>query len=151
MAAGLSLPSDKLKLFREAYEQATRRALNKEQLNGELFSDGELNAADFSLELAELIRRAGPWGQGFPEPEFEGIFEVVNQKMVAGRHLKLLLRVHGHTNTVDAIVFNIDMEDRHEALDKVHILYRLDVNDYRGILRPQLIVTWLQSVTDYSE
>ena len=145
MAAGLSLPLDKLTQFREAYEQATQGVLSKEQLNGELFSDGELNMADFSLELAELIRRAGPWGQGFPEPEFDGVFEVISQRVVAGRHLKLLLKVHG-TSNVDAIVFNIDAYNWHEKLDRVRILYRLDVNEYQNDLRPQLVVTWLQPV-----
>ena len=147
MAAGLSLPQDKLARFREAYEQATRRVLSKEQLNGELYSDGELNMADLSLELAESIRRAGPWGQGFPEPEFDGVFEVINQRVIAGRHLKLLLRVQG-TSNVDAIVFNIDAYNWHEKLDRVHILYRLDVNEYQNDLRPQLVVTWLQPIAD---
>lgn len=161
MAAGLTLPLDKLASFRQAFERATRKALNKEHLDGAIYTDGELASADFTLELAELLRTAGPWGQGFPVPEFEGVFEVAKQRLIAGKHLKLNLRPCGRTEggifsnknkgLLEAIAFNIDTLYDSEDLNRIHVVYRLEVNSYLGDLRPQLVITCLQPVNALDE
>ena len=121
-------------------EDEVRRHLDPADLQGVIYSDGELAAAEISLETAELLRAAGPWGQGFPEPVFDGAFEVQDCRRVGERHLKLLLARQGMRAPVEAIAFNCEQELA--APGQIHIAYRLDVNEFRGRLSPQLIVEW---------
>jgi single-stranded-DNA-specific exonuclease len=143
MAAGLTLRAADLARFRLAFEEEVRRHLDPADLQGVIYSDGELAAAEISLETAELLRAAGPWGQGFPEPMFDGAFEVRDCRRVGERHLKLLLAQRGMRAPIEAIAFNCERELAAEA--RVHIAYRLDVNEFRGRLSPQLIVEWMAS------
>lgn len=145
MAAGLSLRKVRFKDFQEAFTLVTRKHLNENGLDGEICSDGELKHDELNLEVAELIRNAGPWGQGFPEPEFDGVFEVVSQRIVGERHLKLLLKTHESPISIDAIAFNYESLGWHEGLDKVHIVYRLDVNEYLNHFTPQIVVTYVSA------
>ncbi|MEN8129197.1 MAG: single-stranded-DNA-specific exonuclease RecJ [Pseudomonadota bacterium] len=146
MAAGLSLPQAHLDAFRQAYAQVVAQNLTEDQLNGEVYSDGELEHNQLCLEVAELLRQGGPWGQGFPEPEFDGVFEILDQRVVAEKHLKLMLKTDGYLPGIDAMVFNFPTVGRCDALKNIHIVYRLDVNEYRGVLSPQLVVTHLTDV-----
>ncbi len=92
MAAGLSLPEENFSAFAEAFDEEVRRHLNEDELHGVLLSDGTLTAEEMDIELAELIRASGPWGQAFDEPLFEGEFEILNRRIVGEHHLKLTLR-----------------------------------------------------------
>jgi len=94
--------------------------------------------------LAEALRAAGPWGQEFPEPMFDGVFEVVNRRIVGGRHLKLMLRVPDGTRCIDAIAFHTDDSAWPAGATRVEAAYRLDVNEYQGLRSPQLIVEYLR-------
>jgi single-stranded-DNA-specific exonuclease len=105
-----------------------------------LESDGVLDSGEFSLELAELLRSAGPWGQGFPEPLFDGCFTVVNQRVVGEHHLKLSVRPDGGRQALDAIAFNQAAEHQLQKGQRVRLAYRLDSNEYRGLLGLQLMV-----------
>ena len=116
-------------------------------------SDGELAADDLNLALAELLRNAGPWGQGFPEPVFDGRFDVVSRRIVGGKHLKLILRPANHTKTVDAIAFNAvvsgnppDWNVTRGNQPQIHAAYRMDVNEYRGTQSLQLIIEHFEPV-----
>jgi len=113
--------------------------LNKMDLQNALMSDGELQLNELSLETAELLREAGPWGQSFPEPLFDGVFELLDQRLVGGRHLKMILSKA--QQSIDAIAFNIDINHRCQA---VNIAYRIDVNEFRGKRTVQLIVEHLE-------
>ena len=144
MAAGLSLEVEKYSLFSEAFNGAVARVLTSEHVSGIVYSDGELQPDELSLDLAILLRHAGPWGQGFPEPQFDGVFEIVKHRIVGEKHLKLTLKVMGAAETVDAMLFNIDMFEWHETIQLVQLVYRLEVNNYQGRLSPQLIVTHMQ-------
>ena len=112
----------------------------------ELVSDGELAPACFNLDTAESLRTAGPWGKGFPAPLFDGLFEVVDCRLVGGEaHLKLRLRPAGSDPDgppVEAIGFRLG-----EALDQarglVRLVYRLDVNEYKGLRAPQLMLEYI--------
>lgn len=144
MAAGLTLPRDALATFRPAFSQAVREQIGDAPPEREIRSDGELPPALMSLETAEALRRAGPWGKGFPEPTFDGAFRVSSARLVGERHLKLRVRTDGGA-LVDAIGFNLG-EQIGEADGEVHLAYRLDVNDYLGRRAPQLILEHIQSI-----
>lgn len=140
MAAGLTLKRSDFDAFRTAFDDEVKKHLGPEDLQGVVFSDGELMADEISLEVAETLRSGGPWGQGFPEPVFDGVFDIAGRRVVGEKHLKLLLQVPGDGHLIDAIAFNIDNETWPEDLEQIHIAYKLDVNEYRGQRNAQLIV-----------
>jgi single-stranded-DNA-specific exonuclease len=146
MAAGLSLPAVNLDVFRSTFDQAVRAVVTPELLDGVIYTDGELNETDFTLDTARLLRGAGPWGQGFPEPVFDGVFEIVNHHVI-GNHLKLKVKPKGSTCLLEAMVFNAETFDWHEGVNAVYMLYRFEENDYQGLIRPQLTVTHLQALS----
>ena len=146
MAAGLSLAESQLPLFEAAFREELKHRLDEEALTGVLESDGALDSADFSLELAELLRSAGPWGQGFPEPLFDGCFTVVSQRVVGEHHLKLSVRPDGGRQALDAIAFNQAAEHQLQKGQRVRLAYRLDSNEYRGLLGLQLVVEMIEVV-----
>ncbi|MGH8529608.1 MAG: single-stranded-DNA-specific exonuclease RecJ [Nevskiales bacterium] len=142
MAAGLSLEHAQLAAFTEAFAAETRRLLRPEQIQRVIESDGELSAADCGLEGAQALRDGGPWGQGFPEPQFHGHFEVAEARVVGEQHLKLKLRRPEQNHTLDAIAFR---ETRPLAVgSQILAAYRLEVNEYRGLLSPQLVIEALE-------
>ncbi|MCI0401318.1 MAG: single-stranded-DNA-specific exonuclease RecJ [Gammaproteobacteria bacterium] len=146
MAAGLSLKRNFFDDFKTAFDEEVRQHLNAEALQGVIYSDGELEPNMINLELVERIRNAGPWGQGFPEPVFDGEFEIVDRRMVGGRHLKLRLSADGAPGPMDAIAFNISDKTCPEEARRVHIAYRLDVNVYQGRESPQLVIDHMHPV-----
>jgi len=138
MAAGMSLPLERLDAFRRAFEQQVTATLDPALLQQQLLSDGELSAAELDFQHAEALRLAGPWGQGFPEPLFDGHFEVLKWRVLKERHLKLELRLPGMATPLNAIHFGGwtgNDPGRH-----VHLAYRLVSDDYRGGGAIQLIV-----------
>lgn len=141
MAAGLSLKRGHLETFRTAFDAEVRLHLGAEDLQGVLYSDGELAAQDLGLELALLLRDAGPWGQGFPEPLFDGVFEVLSRRIVGERHLKLLVRPAAGGPSLDAIAFNMAGL---EHANPVRLAYKLDINEYRGTRTVQLVVEHIE-------
>ncbi len=146
MAAGLTLKRSDFETFVRAFDDEVRRHLSAEDLHGSVWSDGKLAAADLRLELAESLRQAGPWGQAFPEPVFDGDFEIINRRIVGERHLKLLLRASQNANPVDAIAFNTVDDDWPKAVSHVHLAYKLDVNYYRDSRKLQLMVESIEPV-----
>ncbi|CAE6935757.1 ssDNA-specific exonuclease RecJ [Pseudomonas marincola] len=141
MAAGLSLPSINFPAFAEAFDQEVRRQMVEDDLTGRLLSDGTLSIEEYNLELARALRNAGPWGQHFPEPLFHGIFQVVQQRLVGERHLKMVLKTECGGQTLDAIAFNIDREQwPNPTVRWVELAYKLDVNEYKGNETVQLMV-----------
>ncbi len=143
MAAGLSLREENFQAFQSAFEEAVLSQLDVDSLHGRLHSDGPLRPEELGLELAQQIRFAGPWGQGFPEPLFDGEFRLVQQRIVGERHLKLRLTADDNSDIIEAIAFN--QADSGRLPERVHLVYRLDVNDFRGLVQPQLIVEAIQS------
>ena len=145
MAAGLTLRASELESFRAVFDAVCHSLINEADLNHRIETDGELPATDLSLELAEELRLAGPWGQGFPEPVFEGQFRLVQQRIVGAKHLKLMLQPL-HSNTLmDAIFFNIDVDIWPDhSRDIVRCVYQLDVNEYRGQRSVQLLIRYIE-------
>jgi single-stranded-DNA-specific exonuclease len=139
MAAGLSLARERFDEFCAAFDAEVRRHLSAGDLRGTVLSDGPLGAADIGLVLARELRGAGPWGQGFPEPVFDGEFEVVSSRVVGDTHLKLTLRAGERTQPVDAIAFNA-LDYWPMDVKVVRLAYKLDVNRFRGRETAQLVV-----------
>ncbi|MEH6386948.1 MAG: single-stranded-DNA-specific exonuclease RecJ [Pseudomonas profundi] len=145
MAAGLSLPEALFEQFRIAFDAEVRRQLVADDLTGRVLSDGELCAEEFTLPLAAQLREAGPWGQHFPEPGFHGEFQVIQQRLVGERHLKMVVQPSGCTNLLDAIAFNIDPAVwPNPAIQRVVLAYTLDINEFRGQQNLQLLVKHVQ-------
>jgi single-stranded-DNA-specific exonuclease len=142
MAAGLSLKVEDLERFGTEFEAEAVRGTDPETLQAVLYTDGELHSTDLTLEFAELLRAVGPWGQQFPEPMFEGTFELVQQRLVGEKHLKMLLSMD--STVIDAIAFNVDT-DVWPASDitRVYLCFKLNVNTFRGRTTLQLMVEHL--------
>ncbi|MFA5549503.1 MAG: single-stranded-DNA-specific exonuclease RecJ [Porticoccaceae bacterium] len=144
MAAGLSLPRARFDAFASAFEAEVRRCLTSADLEEEILIDGVLDPAEISLDNARWLRDGGPWGQQFPEPLFRGQFTVLEQRVLGGKHLKMTLgsgRDRGFA--VDAIAFNVPPERLGGPLERVDVLYRLDVNLWRSRESVQLIINRL--------
>ena len=144
MAAGLSLPQAHYAAFAAAFDAEVRRQLNEDDLTGRLLSDGTLSVEEFHLDLAKALRHAGPWGQHFPEPLFHGVFQVVQQRLVGDKHLKLVLKTECGSVELDGIAFNIDRDVWPNASVRwVEVAYKLDVNEFRGRESVQLMIAHL--------
>jgi len=156
MAAGLSLREPKLAAFRNAFAEEIAARADPATLTGVIHSDGALAAGELCLDTARVLRGAGPWGQGFPEPVFDGDFQVLDARIVGGRHLKLQLEAHpragGRAEKLDAIAFGYiggAAEDaRVRSGARVQIAYRLEVNEYRGSEQVQLNCQHLELLDD---
>ena len=147
MAAGLTIAEEKLDTFKVALNFTAKKHLTAEQLQAIILSDGELDHNCFELDFAQLLQNAGPWGQAFPEPVFDGEFKLLNQKMLADRHLKLMLQGPGG-KLVDAIWFNADNKAWPNVnIQRVRIAYQLDINEYREQQNLQLIVRHMEAVS----
>ncbi len=143
MAAGLTVPRASFEHFSKAFSDSVSAKMNDDMLNHVIQSDGELQDQELTLELAETLREAGPWGQSFPEPLFDGVFEVIEQRLVGRKHLKLVLSKDN--KLIDAIAFNIDVNEwPNYRCKQVNIAYRMDVNEFRGKRSVQLIVEHLE-------
>ena len=140
MAAGLSIKRTQLDRFTKAFADAVEARVSERDLAGIRMTDGELEPADLVLESARLVASHGPWGQGFEEPTFHGEFDIVSERVVGQRHLKLALR--HEDRVVDAIAFNQEPV----GVDRIRALYRLGVNDYSGIETLQLVIEDLERV-----
>ena len=148
MAAGLSLAKADFDDFKEAFVDAVAEQLSEEQLEAVVHSDGELSPAELSLDNAELLRNAGPWGQAFPAPLFHGRFSLQQQRIVGERHLKMTLAPLDQPQAIiDAIAFNVDTAQWPDpAVREVELVYKLDSNLWRDRLSLQLLVEHLRPV-----
>ena len=154
MAAGMSMPEDNLAVFRAAFAAEIAARADRESLQGVIHSDGALSGAELSLDTARVLRGAGPWGQGFPEPVFDGDFQIIDARIVGGRHLKMQLvaatagsraRAGGRRrggDAIEAIAFGyVGGAAEHPELRsgaRIELAYRLEVNEYRGLERLQM-------------
>ncbi len=140
MAAGLSIKRVHFPRFSRIFDKAVRDKVSDDMLMARIVTDGSLDAPELTLTTAEMLARAGPWGSGFPEPSFHGDFELVSQRIVGEKHLKLVLRTGG--SVVDAIAFQ--QPPLEEACKSVRAVYTLQPNEYRDISTLQLVVEYLE-------
>ncbi len=142
MAAGLTLERTRLDDFARAFDEEVARWAARCSGADVIETDGELSVLEIALETARALRTGGPWGQAFPEPCFDGLFMIRNSRVVGERHLKMWVEVPTTGRSFDAIAFNhIEEPDRFTAPEgAVRLVYRLDVNEYQGERRLQLLV-----------
>lgn len=146
MAAGLTISADRLDTFKLALSLTAKKHLTPEQLAAVLYSDGDLPAECFDIGFAQLLQNAGPWGQAFPEPVFDGEFNLISQKMLADRHLKMMLQT-ADGKLIDAIWFNADNKAWPNVnVQKVQLAYQLDINEYRDKQNLQLLVRHMRAL-----
>lgn len=147
MAAGLSLRIDCYQQFAQKFDALVEQLLTPDQLTGVVLSDGELASPQLDLATAELIKDAAPWGQQFPEPIFDGVFALREQRLVGKKHLKMLLEPEQGGPLIDAIAFNVDLEQWPDAsVQKIQLAYKLDVNVFRGKRSLQFMVEHLSTL-----
>jgi single-stranded-DNA-specific exonuclease len=137
MAAGLNLPEKHFAEFSESVSEQIKRLYPSADFSGALMTDGPLPPDAMNLKFANLLRASGPWGAGFPEPMWSGDFSVVDQRVVGENHLKMRVQPAGGPVVIDAIAFN---QAGLPIRGPVKLAYRLDVNEFRGVETPQLIV-----------
>ena len=144
MAAGLSLRKSDFQRFQVAFDQAVKKQLTANDLQAEILTDGALTPTELSMATAQRLRDAGPWGQSFPEPRFDGRFQVIQQKLVGEKHLKMVLKAPGASDWVDAIAFNVDTRQwPNPKVQQLELVYKLDINEFRGQQTLQLLVDHL--------
>ena len=142
MAAGLSLAKDNFDSFSKAFNSYAKKLLSEDQLRAVVLSDGPAEPEWLTLETANVIESAGPWGQEFEEPLFDGRFNLIKQRRLSGNHLKMVLSPKQDAQrVVDAIAFNVSEEDwPSEKVTEIEIVYRIDANEFRGTETLQLKV-----------
>ncbi len=139
MAAGLSLLEKDFQKFATAFHDATLDVLGDNKISDAILTDGGLTGQDFNLQFARALQQAGPWGQGFPEPLFDDEFRIVSQRIVGEKHLKLVLEKD--QQMIDAIYFFVPESLSLQQDDKVHLVYKLDINEFRNEQNLQLIIS----------
>jgi len=145
MAAGLTIAKADLARFEAAFADEVTRQTRKEDLDRVIETDGELAPSQFTMELAQMIQEAGPWGHQFPEPSFHGEFRLLQQRIVGQKHLKMVLQEPTTGLALDAIAFNVESDIWPNAsINRVRAVYRLDINEFRGQRSLQLMVEWLK-------
>jgi len=140
MAAGLSLDRNRLDDFSAAFAEYAATLLGEDELLARVVTDGELQGHEFDLVAAEALMGAGPWGQGFPEPTFDGLFTVLSLQILANKHLKFTLEPEHGGGPVEAIAFNADMSVDLQEGDELRLVYRLSINEFRDSRTVQLMV-----------
>ena len=136
MAAGLTIQPDKFEEFKDAFTKAITKHLEGKKPIIEILTDGTLDVSEITLQNAELLRQASPWGQGFEEPIFYGDFELLEQRVVGEKHLKCNLKLVGTNTVLEGIAF---FQEKLQS-KKVRVAYKLNVNAFRGNESLQLMI-----------
>ncbi len=142
MAAGLTIPHSQFQAFQQAFNEQVAKYISHDDLEGIILTDGNLRSEDFNLELAEQLKMLTPWGQNFPEPIFENKFELLEHRVLKEKHLKMQVRPLDGGEAIDAIAFNtVDTN----CVKQIQLVYKLEVNVFRGNKSLQLMVIELDS------
>ena len=142
MAAGLTIEERHLDAFARAFDEEVTRWRDPAVPTNCVETDGELTSDEIALETAQALRDGGPWGQAFPEPCFDGLFAIRSARVIGEKHLKMWVTTADQSRVFDAIAFNFKGSDENPALPDgdVRLVYRLDINEYKGERHLQLLV-----------
>jgi single-stranded-DNA-specific exonuclease len=146
MAAGLSLKMHDYPAFALAFDSAVNKHLHNLDLQAQILTDGELFETDFNLEFAKILQSSATWGHGFPEPLFHGVFDVIQCRVLSHQHLKLVLRLPFTDSLIDGIAFFVEQPESWLKVQQIQIVYKLDVNEYKGQSNIQLQIQYLERV-----
>jgi len=145
MAAGLTIPRNQFEAFQKTFDAEVRKYLSVEELQGIIYSDGPLSGKDFNLELAEQLKTISPWGHHFPEPIFDGKFELLDRRLLKEKHLKMQVRPIDGGPKLEVIAFNTVDTDWPPEITQLTLAYKLDVNRYRGATNLQLMAKYIST------
>ena len=145
MAAGLTIKTDGIEEFTAAFNHVLDEHFDHVDYEQTLFTDGELNRSELSLSVAEQLNMCFPWGQRFPEPVFEGVFDVHFVRVLNGGHIKWTFVLEGG-ELIDAIYFNVKTPEDFQAASKLKLCYRLSVNEFRDNRTLQLMIDFAEVV-----
>ena len=146
MAAGLTISMHDYPTFALAFDEMVTKRLEGVDLEQKILSDGELTEAETTLEMADLMQNGATWGQDFPEPVFDGVFDVIQVRIVGQRHLKFVLRRPGEHTIIDGIAFFADKPEHWLGLRQIRAAYKLDINEYKGYRTVQFIVHYFEKM-----
>jgi single-stranded-DNA-specific exonuclease len=146
MAAGLSIKISDLPPFSLAFNEIMEKSLEGLDVDQKIYTDGELTEQQFTIEFAQLLQSFGPWGQEFPEPVFEGVFDVIQSRIVGKQHLKLVLRQPFGDLLIDAIAFFVEQPENWLGIRQIKSVYKLDINEYQGARNIQFILQYIEKM-----
>jgi single-stranded-DNA-specific exonuclease len=146
MAAGLSLKMHDFPQFALVFDEMVSRHLQGVNLDAKILTDGELQEAEFTLNFAQLLQNTAIWGQGFPEPLFNGIFDIVQVRVVGKQHLKFTLRLPFTNTLVEGIAFFVEHPESWLKVQQIQAVYKLDINEYKGQKTLQLQIQYLERI-----
>ena len=146
MAAGLSLKMHDFPHFALIFDETVAKHLHGMDLEEQILTDGQLTEEDFNLEFVQLLQNSAVWGQGFPEPAFNGVFDVVQIRIVGRQHLKLVLRLPFTNSLIDGIAFFVEQPETWLKVQQIQAVYKLDINEYKGQRSVQLQVQYLERI-----
>ena len=137
MAAGLTIKEKYFDKFKTHASAHIKKLYPTIDFTGAIYVDGQIPYQKLTIEFARMIESYGPWGAGFDEPIFHGKFHLLEQRVVGNNHLKMRVKSIGSEVSIDAIAFN---QVSIVARDAVELIYKLQVNEFRGKASAQLLV-----------
>lgn len=146
MAAGLTIAESAFDEFVDRFGETATECIDSAMLEKVLETDGELEESNITIETAEVLRIAAPWGQAFPAPCFDNNFDISSRRIVGENHVKLKLRIEGGSRDIDAIAFNALDQPWAAASERIHAVYRLETNEYRGVVSVQLLIEFAEAI-----
>ncbi|MEE9338651.1 MAG: single-stranded-DNA-specific exonuclease RecJ [Methylococcaceae bacterium] len=146
MAAGMSIKMHDYPVFALAFDEVVAKHLNNVDLEQKIYTDGQLSEKEITLEFTEVLNNAGTWGQAFPEPIFDGVFDVVQCRVVGQQHLKFVLRFPSSELLIDAIAFFVEKSENWLGIRSIKAAYKLDVNEFRGNRSVQLMLQYIEKI-----
>jgi len=147
MAAGLTIDSKDYAQFAQAFAERTQQLLLNFDLTPQIYTDGTLTENYLTLAFTAQLTAAGPWGQKFPEPQFEGVFDVLQVRIVGEHHLKFVLRLPDGEKIIDAIYFFIEQPETWLGVRQLKVVYKLNSNEFRGQKTLQFILQHIHKIT----
>ncbi len=146
MAAGMSIKMHDYPVFALAFDEVVAKHLNNVDLEQKIYTDGQLSEKEITLEFTEVLNNAGTWGQAFPEPVFDGVFDVIQCRVVGQQHLKFVLRFPSSELLIDAIAFFVEKSENWLGTRSIKAAYKLDVNEFRGNKSVQLMLQYIEKI-----
>ncbi len=140
MAAGLTIKPDKFETFAKAFATEIKSHLTLADLSSEILSDGKLSDNELTLAFAKQLQDLSPWGQQFPEPIFDGKFQILDQRIVGEKHLKMIIKPQNSNTPFDAIAFSQAPLESSTDDKLFEMAYRLDINRWRNNVSLQIMV-----------
>ena len=144
MAAGMSIQAHDYPAFALAFDEVVAKHLKNVDLEQRIYTDGQLTEKEITLEFTEQLTAAGTWGQEFPEPVFDSVFEVIQCRVIGKQHLKFVLRLPNSELLIDAIAFFVEKPENWLGTRSINCAYKLDINEFRGNRSIQLLLQYYE-------